>query len=197
MYELTIGHHDDPSEGRCAMEWVSYLAGERHTDSPTCVSPFLRQFGMCLNDSLPNVPRQKLRPYLARMIGTKDDGLDDKRKQLVVAWAKTLPTPTIRPDYANTSAFGEMVAALMVEHRRYQLNPPPKVKYNGMNYNGMEVAMYSMTDWQDQAVGVSNEARAKFTAGVPDSVFELLHTMLPLEPVVVPVATDWREVVAV
>ena len=62
-YTLAYGTHATPADGRCAMEWVSYLAGEPHSDDPACVSPVLRAFCMTLNDSLEDAPRQRLRPY--------------------------------------------------------------------------------------------------------------------------------------
>jgi hypothetical protein len=68
------------------MEWVSYLAGEPHSDEPACVSRVLRAFCMTLNDSLEDGPRQRLRPYLARTIGTADDGLDETRSWMSLDW---------------------------------------------------------------------------------------------------------------
>ena len=53
-YWLGRGPHATPDEGRCAMEWVSYLAGEPHSDRPACVSPALRSFCVALNDGLGN-----------------------------------------------------------------------------------------------------------------------------------------------
>ncbi len=85
-YTLSYGTHATPEEGRCAMEWVSYLAGEPHSDSPTCVSPVLRALCISLNDGLPEGPRQRLRPYLARTIGTAGDGLDERRAWLAMDW---------------------------------------------------------------------------------------------------------------
>ena len=61
-YRLSYGTHASPDEGRCAMEWVSLLAGEPHSDEPACVSPVLRAFCTTLNDSLEDEPRQRLRP---------------------------------------------------------------------------------------------------------------------------------------
>ena len=78
-YRLAYGTHASPQDGRCAMEWVSHLAGEPHSDEPRCVSPVLRAFCITFNDSLEDEPRQGLRPYLARTIGTADDGLDGAR----------------------------------------------------------------------------------------------------------------------
>ena len=31
-YTLSHGNHPKAEEGRCAMEWISYLAGEPHSD---------------------------------------------------------------------------------------------------------------------------------------------------------------------
>ena len=72
-YTLAYGTHATPDEGRCAMEWVSYIAGEPHSDEPACVSPAVRAFCTTFNDSLEDGPRQRLRPYLARTIGTASD----------------------------------------------------------------------------------------------------------------------------
>ena len=85
-YTLSYGTHATPADGRCAMEWVSYLAGEPHSDDPACVSPVLRAFCTTLNDSLEDGPRQRLRPYLARTIGTVDDGLDEVRSWMAMDW---------------------------------------------------------------------------------------------------------------
>jgi hypothetical protein len=69
------------------MEWVSYIAGERHTDQPACVCRALRQFTIRLNDAMPDEVRQHLRPYLARMIGSADDRLAPRRAWRMVDWA--------------------------------------------------------------------------------------------------------------
>ena len=73
-YLLAHGAHQTADEGRCAMEWVAYLAGEKHSDQPVCVSPVLRRYCISLNDRLGDDERQKLRPYLARTIGTAGEG---------------------------------------------------------------------------------------------------------------------------
>ncbi len=85
-YWLAHGPHATPEDGRCAMEWVSYLAGEPHSDQPACVSPALRAFCVAFNDGLEKNARQRLRPYLARTIGTTDDGLDEERSWMAMDW---------------------------------------------------------------------------------------------------------------
>jgi hypothetical protein len=106
-YFLSHGKHATPQDGRCAMEWVAYLAGEQHTDQPVCVSPVLREFGMALNDRWDDEQRQKLRPYLARCIGTAGDGRDTERSWLAVDWLIRTFTPRfldLRPELAEHAA---------------------------------------------------------------------------------------------
>jgi hypothetical protein len=93
-YFLSKGSHPTADAGRCAMEWVAYLAGEPHSDTPQCVSPVLARFCIAFNDALPDDKRQKLRPYLARTIGTRGDGLDDERAWMATDWLIREYTPT-------------------------------------------------------------------------------------------------------
>ena len=76
------------------MEWVSHLAGEPHSAEPACVSPVLRAFCASLNDGLEDIPRQRLRIYLPRTIGTSGDGLDDQRGWMAMDWLIRVHTPT-------------------------------------------------------------------------------------------------------
>ena len=93
-YTLAYGTHATPEDGRCAMEWVSHLAGELHGDEPACVSPVVRAFCVALNDGLEDRPRQRLRPYLVRTIGTTGDGLDTQRAWWAMDWLIRTDTPT-------------------------------------------------------------------------------------------------------
>jgi hypothetical protein len=92
-YILAYGTHATPEDGRCAMEWVSHLAGEPHSDAPVCVSPVLRAMSVALNDGLDDEARQRLRPYLAQTIGTAEDGLDTERGWMAMDWLARVYTP--------------------------------------------------------------------------------------------------------
>ena len=110
-YTLAYGTHATAEEGRCAMEWVSYLAGETHSDEPACVSPVLRAYCTTLNDNLDDRPRQLLRLYLSRTIGTAGDGLDESRSWMAMDWL----IRTYVPAWLSLAKLGESaerVAAL-------------------------------------------------------------------------------------
>ena len=76
---LESGAHTTFDDGHCAMEVVAWLAGEAHTDAPSCASPVLRRYTIRLNDRWSTEQRQSLKPFLRRMVGTGGDGLDDAR----------------------------------------------------------------------------------------------------------------------
>ncbi len=113
-YFLSSGSHDSAADGRCAMEWVAYIAGEKHSDSPVCVSPVLREFGIALNDHWDDEQRQKLRPYLARCIGTAGDGRDEERGWLAMDWLLREFLPS----------FLELVPSLQDHAAKIRAHPP-------------------------------------------------------------------------
>lgn len=80
--------HGKPSDGMCAMEAVAFLAGEPHSDVPECASPVIAAVVRVWNDVLPDRERQALKPYVARIVGSRsDDRHEATRKALVEAWA--------------------------------------------------------------------------------------------------------------
>jgi len=90
---LKSGGHDNFAEGSCLLEAVSYIAGEPWSDHPACVSPVLGAYGRRLNDRLNNEDRQKLKPFIPRLIGTAGDGQDEARGYLAADWAIRVVTP--------------------------------------------------------------------------------------------------------
>ena len=114
--ELLKGsHHDD--NGKCALEAVAWLVGEKHSDHPACVSPVLGAFCRSWNDSLDDVNRQKLKPYLVRLIGTAGDAARDQRRSwMAMDWLARVCgpvfmdlTPSLRGHASALRALPDMV----------------------------------------------------------------------------------------
>jgi len=91
--KLDKGAHGSFKEGHCAMEVVAWLAGLGHTDAPACSSPVLQSFTINLNDTWDAEQRQKLIPFLPRMVGTGGDGHDEARSYLALDWLIRTYTP--------------------------------------------------------------------------------------------------------
>lgn len=97
---LSPGSHPAPfgADGEatmCAQEFAAYLAGEPHSDSPKCVSPVLNRLMVRWNDAMDDQTRQKLRPYIARTIGTAGDGQDEQRSYMANDWVVRTYTPAL------------------------------------------------------------------------------------------------------
>lgn len=63
----------------CVMEAAAYIAGEPHSDHPSCVCPVIATYARSLNDSMPEGERQKLKALIPAMIGTLNPALQSKR----------------------------------------------------------------------------------------------------------------------
>ena len=91
---LASGGHENPDDGMCLLEAVSYVAGEKFTDQPACASPILGSFGRNLNDTLSSEKRQVLKPLIPLIVGTADDGYDQERGLMAADWVIRTYTPT-------------------------------------------------------------------------------------------------------
>ncbi len=80
--ELVSGIGEPDQGTACVMSLVAHLAGEGHTDRPGCVSPVIRDFVIPVNDHMPREVRQRLKPFVPRLVGT-NDGLDRARAEVL------------------------------------------------------------------------------------------------------------------
>lgn len=119
---LAKGGHHNPSDGLCLLEAAAYVAGERHTDHPDCVSRVLGTFGRHLNDVLPDDTRQQLVPLIPLLPGTAGDGLDERRSFMTLDWLirMWLPTwlelsPACRDAAARVRELGRIVDMVSAE----------------------------------------------------------------------------------
>ncbi len=97
--EITLegGSHPAPDNGAvhgCAMEWVAYIAGEKWSDNPQCVSPTIGAFLRRWNDDLDDEGRQMLKPLLPKVIGTANGKRAEiKRGWMCADWMIRVHTP--------------------------------------------------------------------------------------------------------
>jgi len=90
---LEKGAHETRDSGVCLLEAVAWFAGREHSDHPPCVSPVLGTFGRAWNDALDDTTRQRLIPYIPRMVGTAGDGADELRAWMLTDWLARVFAP--------------------------------------------------------------------------------------------------------
>lgn len=81
---LQSGSHDSASAGLCAMEMVAFMERLPHSDSPPCTCPVLAAYTRGINDMLPDADRQRLLPYLPRLVGTVSPQHEQARAEYLV-----------------------------------------------------------------------------------------------------------------
>src|ERR1700712_3643488 len=69
MPVLEAGAHRDARSGRCVMEEVSVLAGERFTDRPRCTHPAVAALAWQVNDAVSHDARQHLGLRAVDLVG--------------------------------------------------------------------------------------------------------------------------------
>jgi hypothetical protein len=88
------GHTRRAAKAVCATEAIAWLAGEPHSDHPSCLSPVLGAFLRSWNDGMrTNEDRQQLKPFLPRCIGTGNDGHDEARAWMATDWQVRVSAP--------------------------------------------------------------------------------------------------------
>jgi hypothetical protein len=90
---LAAGAHA-PDHTFCVMEAAAYIAGEEWSDSPECVSPVIAAFLRNWNDSVDDTFRQRLKPYIERVLDTRTTEADeDTRAWLATDWLVRVQAP--------------------------------------------------------------------------------------------------------
>ena len=111
--KLSSGDHSKRSDGVCLLEAVAWFAGRPHTDHPPCVSGVLGSFGRAFNDAIPDDARQRLIPYIPRLVGTATDDLQlELRRAFLAADAAVRIFAPIALRAAGLTAEADKLAAL-------------------------------------------------------------------------------------
>jgi hypothetical protein len=86
---LEPGSHASPDQGVCIVELASILAKEKFSDEPDCVCEVIGAFLRSWNDRASHVDRQRLRPYAARIVGTRSGrAITHSRRDFCLAWSE-------------------------------------------------------------------------------------------------------------
>ena len=85
IFKLVRGSHASVEYGLCAMEAVAWLEGLEHSDRPACTCPVIGAYVRALNDQVHDEERQRLIPYLPRLVGTVSPDYEWARARYLVS----------------------------------------------------------------------------------------------------------------
>ena len=83
-YDLRAGNSDHPRHGACLYDAANWLLYGRIGDDPPCACPVIRKYAIGLNDAMPDPVRQRLKPFILRVIGNRDQAAEPARLRLIV-----------------------------------------------------------------------------------------------------------------
>lgn len=83
-YDLRKGSSRDPRAGACTMDAVSWFAYGHLGDRPECASPALTRYVIVGQDAMPHDVRQRLKPFIFRLIGSRDPDVESARVRILV-----------------------------------------------------------------------------------------------------------------
>ena len=96
---LKIGAHESQDDGVCLLEAAAFLAGERHTDHPSCVCPVIAGFCRAWNDATGRTQGEEALsalglPLVPLIVGTAGPAeLRDRRAVMVGDWCDRVVMP--------------------------------------------------------------------------------------------------------
>lgn len=84
---LSRGSHRSPDQGVCFMEAYTVVHKRPFSDHDDTVSPVIGSFLRSWNDNLGDDDRQKLKPYILKVVGTNTGASDEERRSwLATDW---------------------------------------------------------------------------------------------------------------
>lgn len=84
QYPLQRGSHPSRDDGMCAMEMVSWLSGEAHSDEPDCACPVLAALVRACNDAMTEHMRNHhLRPMVPQLVHTRANATVERLRGLM------------------------------------------------------------------------------------------------------------------
>jgi hypothetical protein len=85
QFDLRQGNSPSPRQGACLLDAVSWFEYGELGDHPACVCPVIAAFGRIVNDALDDTDRQRLKPFIPRLVGTVDPEAELARAEYL-AW---------------------------------------------------------------------------------------------------------------
>ena len=99
--QLSKGDHKTREEGVCFLEAVAWVAGEPHSDAPSCADPQIAMYARMLNDEIPDAYRNDLfRPLIETVVGSAVQTMNSTGR-----WHTDLDISITRRDYISARLF--------------------------------------------------------------------------------------------
>jgi hypothetical protein len=157
-YDLRRGNTDHPGNGAClydAAKWISYA---ELGDDPPCACPVIRAYAITLNDMFSDDQRQRLKPFILRVIDNFDPASEPARVEYLIRCVvgKILPIALEAGEFTQQAALLRRAAhdETLDELRRLAEETVAAIAECGMTSHRVAIANAAATAAQVAAGGV-------------------------------------------
>jgi hypothetical protein len=170
-YELRKGASKSPRDGACAMDAVSWFAYGRLGDHPECACPVLTRYVIVGQDAMPHDTRQLLKPFIFRLIGSRDSDSEAARlRHLVLAAARVFVPMAL--DAAGCTNCARQLLGLPYDVSFEQLAAAAEAAAeaaDAMSYTAATNATYAVTYAANSSAGQAAAAAASAVTYAADA----------------------------
>jgi hypothetical protein len=175
--ELSRGKHRNPRKGACFMEMVSFLAGERWSDHPTCTHPLLGALARLVNDHTSDAGRGNLVELAPSVIGL--NSTDPHVDVRIALRAALTALPVVSEERQRVLA----VAVLAAEQVRCELDGLPGGELSEASRTALDEVPHA-ADWarsfnRDMRTTVKGFHRHGAPNTVRHAVVGIAHAYVP------------------
>ena len=128
--ELKSGYHSSVEEGVSLMEAVAWFNKEPHSNYPQCACPALARFGVGLNYWFDDEHRQKLVPFIPKLVGTRNPALEQARYEYLLNATLNVLIPIALRTLADRIAGADSELADKFREHARPFEELPKIKYS-------------------------------------------------------------------
>lgn len=158
-------------DSACVMQMVAYVAGEVLTDHPECACPVLTAYAIELNDTFSDAHRQKLKPFIPMLVGTKADDATQIARKRVIMWRNVTATYPLVLDTVKLSK----IAARLREFKNTKADMSAAEKYLADNKQDTNaVANAAANAYANAAANAYAAAAADLREKLADAALETL-----------------------
>jgi hypothetical protein len=145
---LSRSSHLNPDEGACVMEMVSFLAGEKWSDSPNCVLPVLQTIAITVNDWVSDDNRNRIALLIPDFMDTR---------KLDTETLKSRVQAEVLPDYYNYFSAGKFQYLATCSAYSFNLTEITHVIREAAN---ADVITMSNEEWDNEMIGYLEKVMA-------------------------------------
>ncbi len=185
----------DLNKGLCVMQAVDYISSGGTSDHPECACPVLTRVAIHINDRFNDENRQKLKPLILSLVGTKADDATQIARKRFIMWRNVTVIYPFLLDLLGAKEHSEKIRAFkntledMAAAAKYINENREAIRKIADAYAYADADAYAYANADANAYAYAKkisleEAKKRFRADLADLAVETLRLAIEVKAVV-------------